>query len=103
MDEKNKPLTDRTIPGITWKQVVAYTAAIVTVLFFYFRIEAFAKEGLKQSIVNGDILKTVVADIKTMATERTELIRINNLKIQSIELDIRELRIRIDNLEQKNK
>lgn len=87
-----KELTSRTIPGITWKQVVAFSISLATVIILYLRLESLAKSAYEQSLQNGRVLKE-------MQDERKELVRINDAKIVGIELQQREFEIRLQLLE----
>lgn len=99
--KKQIPLTDRTIPGITWKQVVAFVVVIGTAVWIYFRLETIAKDSLRQSRDNGIVLIGQGILLKEMQAERKELIRINDARLNLIELQLAEQRIRITNLELK--
>ena len=91
---EQKPLIERTISGITGKQIISLIIIVSTVVVLYLRIEALARDGLKQSKENGMVLKE-------MQTERKELVRINDIRLNKLELEISECRIRITNIEKQ--
>lgn len=87
-----KELTSRTIPGITWKQVVAYTIAISLGVVLYVRIETLSNKAVEQSIQNGELLKEI-------QTERKEERRFYDTRMTVMEQTIKTLEIRINILE----
>jgi hypothetical protein len=92
MARKIVPLNERTIPGITWKQVVAFVIVIVTGVGVYFSVREMAKKAYEQSVENGRVLNEIQSD-------RKESERLNNIRLTNIELDQREAKIRLTNLE----
>ena len=88
MISNEKEITNRTIPGITWKQITAFTIAVAIIIGLYFRLESLAEKAYDQSVLNGEVLKD-------MQEERKELVRINDAKLRAIDIQLRELEIRI--------
>ena len=92
--EINKPLEERTIPGVTVKQLWKLGVAIVAILSFVFVMLKRISDAESVSQDNNAILKE-------MQQERKESERINNIRLTNIELDQREAKIRLTNLESK--
>jgi hypothetical protein len=85
-------LTSRQIPGITGKQVAAFVVTLVAVTFSYADIKNSISSGKKERIEMLEIMKEMRTDMKQ---EREK----DNVKIQAIELQIRECKIRLDIME----
>lgn len=90
------PLIERTIPGITWKQIMALIVIVATVVTMYLRIDTIAVRGLDQSKQNGEVLMEI-------QKERKEVERVNDIRLNKIELELAETRIRLINLEKQIK
>lgn len=87
-----KDLTSRTIPGITWKQIVAYSVALAMFVTFYIDLKNAAGDAKKQGESNNELLKEFIQDAKQ---ER----KLDDARLQAIELQIRECKIRLDIME----
>jgi hypothetical protein len=85
-------LTNRTIPGITWKQVVAFVIGVVTVVILYLRLEALAQSAFELSKENNILLKEAIQ-------ERKETSKINDARLYQMELEHREFDFRLKQLE----
>lgn len=92
MANGEKELTSRSIPGITWKQVVAYTIAISMAVVLYVRIEMLANKAYEQSVQNGDLLKEI-------QLERKEERRFYDTRMNVMEQTLKTIEIRISILE----
>ncbi len=85
-------LTNRHIPGITWKQIVGFAIAIALGVGFYINLKNAANDAKKQSADNYELLKEYMEEAKR---DR----RLDDAKMLSIELQMRECKIRLDIME----
>ncbi len=92
MVDEIKEITDRIIPGVTWKQIAAIVGFVAVACLGYFNIRQTGKNAYEQSIQNSKTLETILNNQK-------ENDRINTLRLGNIELDQREFRIRLTILE----
>jgi hypothetical protein len=93
------PLTDRVIPGITWKVIITVITATAAVVIMYFSIISKINNGSGQSKLNFDLLTEMKADKKQEEIDKKESDRILNIRLADIELNQRETKIRLTNLE----
>lgn len=90
-----KDIQDTPIKGsLTIKQVVAFAGAVIAIAGLYFSMISQIKRAMEVSQGNQDILKEIQND-------RKEADRVNNIRLTNIELDQREAKIRLTQLENK--
>lgn len=85
-------LTNRIIPGITWKLVVGFSIALITLVTMYIDLRNAAHDAYDQSVKNNTLFLQIQKDMKD---DR----KIEEARIQAIELQIRECKIRLDIME----
>jgi hypothetical protein len=83
-----RDLINRPIPGVTAKLVISLILIISAVMGVYFEV----KEGRKQSLENFKLLEKM--QIKDMQDEK-----IDDARMDAIELSVRETKIRMDFME----
>jgi hypothetical protein len=94
MTEK-KEIADQPLKGVvTIKQVIAFATGVAFIVGFYFSMIGQIKRAMEVSQGNQDILKEIQND-------RQESERVNNIRLTNIELDQREAKIRLTQLENK--
>lgn len=90
--ERDKELTSRTIPGITWKQVAAYTAMVTVGLSAYLNMMYKVDGGRDATKINNELLKELQLERKN---DRV----VDDARLKTIELQIQELKLRLTVME----
>lgn len=96
MTNKDTPLINRPIPGVTWRVIALIILAVGTVVLLYTRLEYLTHSSLDQTIKNGKTLIEIQAENKEYRT-------LNEVRLNQIEIEQRELRVRLEILENKLK
>jgi hypothetical protein len=100
MSEKTeKELTSRTIPGITWKQVVAFTVIIAAVIVLYVRLETLANKAYEQGVLNGELLKEIQGERKEERTFNDTRMSVMEQTLKTIEIRITILETQLDQIQ----
>lgn len=84
---EEKEITSRTIPGITWKQVLAFTIGVATIIMIYLRLEALAQKAYDLSKENNELMKQLQMD--KAAAAKMEDLRYNQMHLEHREFDLR--------------
>jgi len=105
MVDKIVELSDRAIPGVTGRQLIALISAVAVASFMYFTIMGRSGKALDKSTENGAAMQVFInqymADKKDAEKEKRETERIVNARLSLIELNLKALEVRLDITEKK--
>ena len=96
MTNKDTSLINRPIPGITWRVIALIIVVVSTTVLLYAKLQNVGQNALDETIKNGQTLMEIKQDNK-------EYRAINELRINHIEIEQAELKVRLEILENRFK